>query len=104
MRNGRFCVPVRAEQRNSFSGIVHDISASGQTVFMEPMAVVAMGNDLCEAERQEEEEVYRVLAALSAVVAGVAEQFLSCLDTAARLDVIFARALFAGTMDATFPS
>ena len=103
MRNGRCCVPVRAEQRNSFRGIVHDISASGQTVFIEPMAVVELGNDLCEAERQEEEEVYRVLAALSATVAKDATQFLSCLDTAARLDLIFARALFARALEATPP-
>lgn len=103
MRNGRFCVPVRAEQRHSFSGIVHDISASGQTVFMEPMSVVDMGNDLREAERQEEEEVYRVLTTISGVVAGVAVKFLSCLETAARLDGICARALFADVLEATPP-
>lgn len=103
MRNGRYCVPVRAEQRSNFSGIVHDISSSGQTVFMEPMSVVALGNDFCEAERQEEEEVYRVLAALSDVVAHGAATFLASLDTIARLDVIFSRALFAGTIDATPP-
>ncbi len=92
MRNGRFCVPVRAEQRNSFKGIVHDISASGQTVFMEPLAVVELGNDLREAERQEEEEIYRVLTALSDVVAKIAVKFIDCLETLSRLDVIFARA------------
>jgi len=103
MRNGRFCVPVRAENRNSFKGIVHDISSSGQTVFIEPMSVVELGNDLREAERQEEEEVYRVLTAITEVVAKVAVQFLDCLSTIARLDVIFARALFAKASNATAP-
>lgn len=103
MRNGRFCVPVRAEQRNSFHGIVHDISASGQTVFMEPLSVVALGNDLREAERVEEEEVYRVLTALTAIVAKVAVKFLSCIATIGRLDLIFSRALFALAMNATAP-
>ncbi len=102
-RNGRFCVPVRAECRNSFRGIVHDISASGQTVFMEPMAVVERGNDLREAERREEEEVQRVLAALSGKVGGIAARLLESLDTVARLDLIIARALLARAQDAVEP-
>jgi DNA mismatch repair protein MutS2 len=103
-RNGRFCVPVRAEQRNAFKGIVHDLSASGQTVFMEPLAVVELGNDLREAERREEEETYRVLAALSAIVGKVAEPLLAGIDAAGRLDLIFARAAFARQLRATPPT
>ncbi|HEY3378288.1 MAG TPA: endonuclease MutS2 [Armatimonadota bacterium] len=102
-RNGRFCVPVRAESRNAFKGIVHDLSASGQTVFMEPLAVVEMGNDLREAIRQEEIEIQRVLAALSAAVGREAGAMLASLEAAARLDLIFARALFARASDATEP-
>jgi DNA mismatch repair protein MutS2 len=102
-RNGRFCVPVRAECRNSFRGIVHDISASGQTVFMEPMSVVERGNDLREAERLEEEEVHRVLAALSEKVGGVAARLLESVDAVARLDLITARALLARAQDAVEP-
>ena len=102
-RNGRFCVPVRAESRHQFKGIVHDISASGQTAFMEPIALVELGNDLREAERQEEEEVQRVLAAVSAQVGAVAEHLLASIDAGARLDVIFARAGYAQAIDATTP-
>lgn len=102
-RNGRFCVPVRAECRNAFKGIVHDLSASGQTAFMEPLAVVELGNDLREAERCAEAEVQRVLAALSAAVGHAAERLLISLDAAARLDLIFARAALAEALDATDP-
>jgi DNA mismatch repair protein MutS2 len=103
-RNGRFCVPVRAEERNSFKGIVHDISASGQTAFMEPLAVVELGNDLRDAQRREEEEVYRVLAALSAQVGRVAGAMKSSLEASGRLDMIFARAHFANWMRAAAPA
>lgn len=102
-RNGRFCVPVRAESRNAFKGIVHDISASGQTAFMEPLSVVELGNDLREAQRLEEEEEQRVLADLSAHVGAVAACLLESIETAGRLDAVFARALLARQQDATEP-
>ena len=102
-RNGRFCVPVRAEERNAFKGIVHDLSASGQTAFMEPLSVVELGNDLREAQRREEEEVYRVLAALSALVGKSAGTLKSSLEASGRLDSIFARAHFANALCATAP-
>ncbi|MHB9107466.1 MAG: endonuclease MutS2 [Armatimonadota bacterium] len=102
-RNGRFCVPVRAEERNAFKGIVHDLSASGQTAFMEPLSVVELGNDLREAQRREEEEIYRVLAALSAQVGKVAGTMKSSLEASGRLDMIFARAHFANALRATAP-
>jgi len=102
-RNGRFCLPVRAEARNAFKGIVHDLSASGQTAFMEPLSVMEIGNDLREAQRREEEEVYRVLSALSGKVGQVAVQLLASLEAAARLDLIFARAAYARALDASEP-
>ncbi len=102
-RNGRFCVPVRAEHRNAFRGIVHDLSASGQTAFMEPLTVMELGNDLREAERREEEEVYRVLTMLSDKVALIAERLLSGIETCGRLDLIFARAFFSRAQDAVAP-
>jgi DNA mismatch repair protein MutS2 len=103
-RNGRFCVPVRAEARNSVKGIVHDLSASGQTVFMEPLSVVELGNDLREAERREEEEVQRVLASLSTLAGSAAPTLLESMDAAARLDAIFARAHYARALDAVEPT
>ena len=102
-RNGRFCVPVRAESRHAFKGIMHDISASGQTAFMEPLSVMHLGNDLREAQRVEEEEVQRVLAALSALVGKYADAFMQAIEAVARLDAIFARASFARALDATQP-
>jgi DNA mismatch repair protein MutS2 len=102
-RNGRFCVPVRAEQRNTLKGIVHDISASGQTVFLEPLSVVELGNDIREAERQEEEEVLRVLTFLSDLVGKAATPLFETLDVAARLDAIFARAHLAHAQEAVCP-
>lgn len=102
-RNGRFCVPVRAEERNTFKGIVHDLSASGQTAFMEPLSVVELGNDLREAQRLEEAEVYRVLAELSERVGRDADRLLASIDAGARLDLIFARAACGRAMDAVEP-
>ncbi|HEY3417995.1 MAG TPA: endonuclease MutS2, partial [Armatimonadota bacterium] len=102
-RNGRFCVPVRVDARSAFKGIVHDVSASGQTAFMEPLAVVELGNDLREAQRHEEVEVQRVLAALSALAGRAAGKLLAGMDAAARLDLIFARAHLANSMDACEP-
>ncbi len=94
-RGGRFCVPVKIEARNSFKGIVHDISSSGQTAFMEPFTVVELGNDLREAEGKEKEEEQKVLAALTALAGECASGMLRNIDAAARLDAIFARGRFA---------
>jgi DNA mismatch repair protein MutS2 len=102
-RNGRSCLPVKAEYRHAFKGIVHDLSASGQTAFMEPLPVVELGNDLREAERIEQMEVLRVLTTLSLLVGRYATPLLTALDAAARLDAIFARASFARATDAVEP-
>src|SRR5690606_29682711 len=61
MRRERFVVPVKSEYRNQFKGIVHDQSASGMTLFMEPLAVVHLNNRLSELEAEEEQEIYRIL-------------------------------------------
>jgi len=102
-RGGRFCVPVKIEARNSFKGIVHDISSSGQTAFMEPFAVVELGNDLREAEGKEKEEEQKVLAALTALAGECAPGMLRNIDVAARLDAIFARGRFAVKYNCIMP-
>ncbi|MGD0113426.1 MAG: endonuclease MutS2 [Armatimonadota bacterium] len=103
LRNGRYCVPIRSEFKSEFRGIVHDTSSSGATVFMEPFVVVAANNELRETKAAEEHEVRRILAKLSLIVGESADPILDSLRTLAELDLIFARASLAKSMDATEP-
>jgi DNA mismatch repair protein MutS2 len=103
LRGGRYCVPVRSEFKSEFRGIVHDSSASGATVFMEPFVVVEANNELREARAAEEHEIRRILARLSALVGEREEEILATVQTLAGLDLIFARAGMAEEMKATAP-
>jgi len=95
VRNGRYVLPVRAEYRAQVPGLVHDQSASGATLFVEPMAAVEMGNELKQWELKEQQEIARILAALSAAVAPQAPALRETIDLLAELDFIFARGLLA---------
>ena len=90
-RDGRFVVPVKADHRGDLPGLVHDISASGATLFVEPMGVVQANNELKELEAKEKKEIERILLALSAEAAGFAEAILWDYDILVHLDLIFAR-------------
>lgn len=103
-RGDRSCVPVRAEHRGAFGGIVHDVSASGATLFIEPAAVVELGNEVRELDIKEEQEVARILARLSGMVAQKAESLLATLEVLAELDFIVARAKLADRQRAVEPS
>jgi len=103
LRNGRYCVPIRSEYKGEFRGIVHDTSASGATVFMEPFLVVEANNQLREERAAEEHEVRRILARLSLRVGERGEEILDSLRTLAELDLIFARAGLAEEMEAIEP-
>ena len=103
-RGDRYCVPVKAEHRGAFGGIVHDTSASGATLFMEPQAVVEYGNALREMEIQERQEEARVLARLTAAVRRVAEPFLASVEILGDIDFISARARLAEIQHAIEPS
>ncbi len=103
MRSGRYVVPIRATLRNVFRGIVHDESASGATVFMEPIAAVALNNDWRHAQILEAKEVERVLASLSALVATVSEPIIASVNTVASIDLAIARGRYARTLDAVHP-
>jgi len=103
VRSGRYCLPVRSEFKGEFRGIVHDSSASGATVFMEPFAVVEVNNELRETQAAEEREVRRVLAKLSARLAARADEILETIRALAALDLIFARAALAEEMQAAEP-
>ena len=102
-RDGRFVVPVKAEFRGSMPGLVHDVSSSGATIFVEPMGVVQANNELKELEAKEKKEIERILRALSAEAAGCHNDILSDYDMLVRLDLIFARGQLSYKMNATRP-
>ena len=102
-RDGRYVVPVKAERRQEVPGILHDSSGSGQTIFIEPMAVVQANNKIRMLEREEEEEIERILWAYSERVAELSTQLLHDAALATDLDVIWAKAKLANEMKATRP-
>ncbi len=102
-RDGRFVVPVKAEFRSSLPGLVHDVSSSGATVFVEPMGVVQANNELKELEAKEKKEIERILRELSAQAAGCQRDILSDYENLVRLDLIFARGQLSYRMNATRP-
>lgn len=102
-RNGRFCIPVKAEHRGQIPGMIHDQSSSGSTLFVEPMSVVKLNNDLRELEIREEKEIEIVLANLSSLVAEQSEPINSDILLLTELDFIFARALLSRSYNGTEP-
>lgn len=103
MRNGRYCLPVKAEYRGQVPGMIHDQSSTGSTLFIEPMSVVKINNDLKELELKEQEEIEIILASLSAQAALYIEAIEMDLKVLAKLDFIFAKALLAKEMNASEP-
>lgn len=103
VRDGRYVIPVKAEHKNKIRGIVHDTSASGQTVYVEPEDVLHLGNQVREAEAAEKAEVTRILTKLSAIVGTHAEDLELGLAMASRLDLIFAKAKLAFEQKAGMP-
>ncbi len=99
LRNGRYVVPVKAEARGRVKGIVHDSSGSGQTLFIEPLVVVELGNIWREAQIAEQDEVARILDELSALVGANAELLRETLGALARFDFWAAKAGLAAEMD-----
>ncbi|HET7182764.1 MAG TPA: Smr/MutS family protein [Candidatus Limnocylindrales bacterium] len=103
LRNGRYVVPVKAEAKGRVKGIVHDASGSGQTLFIEPLVVVELGNAWREAQVAEQEEVERILDELSALVGANAGPLRETLGALARFDFWAAKGQLAGEMGATRP-
>ncbi len=103
MREGRYVIPVKQENRGSVPGLVHDMSSSGATVFIEPMAVVELNNQLRELEIKEREEIERILAELSNLVATEATSIAYNEKVLKELDFIFAKGKLALEMKATRP-
>ena len=103
MRNGRYCIPVKAEYKGQVPGMVHDQSSTGSTLFIEPMAIVKLNNDIRELELEEQKEIEVILSNLSQMTAEQTDSIRADLNIMVQLDVIFARASLAMDMNATEP-
>ena len=103
IRNDRYCVPVRAEYQSSFPGMVHDRSNTGSTVFMEPTAVIQLNNKIKELQAREKEEIEKILASLSALVAENADVMEADMSVIAHLDFVFAKAELSLKMNGSEP-
>ena len=104
MRGGRYVVPVKSEHKNDIPGLVHDVSGSGGTFFIEPMGVVNANNELRELQAKEQKEIERILAELSADCAGFKTDIEDDYQTLVSLDCIFARAKLSSAMGAMEPA
>lgn len=103
MRDDRYCLPVKAEYKNQVNGMIHDQSSTGSTLFIEPMAVVRLNNDLKELYAKEQEEIQVILSRLSEETAGYIEEIRSNYRALTDLDFIFARGALALSMNASRP-
>lgn len=103
IRNDRYVVPVRQEYRNEVPGLIHDQSASGATLFIEPMAVLELNNDLKRLRGSEEEEINKILLKLSGMVTENARELMDNLDILAQIDLIFAKGHLSLKWDAFEP-
>ena len=103
LRNERFVIPVRAEQRRSVPGVVHGASGTGQTIFMEPFETVEANNQLVQLAEDEAAEIVRILRELTEKVQAIRGPLLASVETIAELDSVFARARFAQEFDAAIP-
>ena len=102
-RDGRYCLPYKSEYKNQVSGMIHDQSASGSTSFIEPMEVVKLNNELRELAIAEQEEIQKVLAALSEMIAPQVPELRYNSECLAELDLIFARAMFGRSVRGNRP-
>ena len=103
MRNGRYCLPVKAEYRSQVQGMIHDQSSTGSTLFIEPMAVLKLNNELHELELREEKEIEVILSTLSSRAAAELEPLETNLELLTRLDFIFARAQLSRSYNGSEP-
>lgn len=103
MRDGRYCVPVKAEFKSTVPGMIHDQSSTGATVFIEPMAIVKLNNDIRELQIEEAKEIEVILSSLSQQTAEHSEDILYDMENMAELDFIFARAKLSLEMNASEP-
>ncbi len=103
IRNDRYCVPVKAEYRSSFPGMIHDQSNTGSTLFMEPLSVIQLNNKIKELQAKEKEEIEKILLMLSDLVTANAIAIEGDLELLTQLDFIFAKASLSEAMEGTQP-
>ncbi len=103
MRGDRYCIPVKAECRANVPGLVHDQSSSGATLFIEPIALVELGNDLKQYHAKEQQEIARILQALTDRITPHAEALMTDLDILAHLDFVFAKGQLARELHCALP-
>jgi DNA mismatch repair protein MutS2 len=102
-RDGRYVLPIKAEARGRVKAVVHDVSSSGATLFVEPLQVVDMNNEYRELQVAEKEEERRILASLSDQIGNHSAEIIAAVDTLADLDLVFAKAKYADRIEATQP-
>lgn len=103
MRNGRYCIPVKAEYKSQVPGMIHDQSSTGSTIFVEPMTIVRLNNEMRELEIQEQKEIEIILSNLSQLAAENLDAIFDDVKLLSELDFIFARAQLAKFQNATEP-
>lgn len=103
MRSDRYVIPVKAEQKGALSGLIHDISSSGQTVFIEPMQVVQANNEIRELQAKEKKEIERILMELSSDAASFEDDIVCDFNLLTKLDLIFAKAKLSYVLKADEP-
>lgn len=103
MRNGRYCIPVKAEYKSQVPGMIHDQSSTGSTIFVEPMTIVRLNNEMRELEIQEQKEIEMILSNLSQLAAENLDAIFDNIKLLSELDFIFARAQLAKSQNATEP-
>lgn len=103
MRDGRYVLPVKSDHRGKIQGLIHSSSASGQTIFVEPMAVVEANNDIRILESQEQEEIERIITELCSICGECSDEIIRGYETAAELDLYFSKANLAAKMKASVP-
>ncbi len=103
MRGDRYVIPVKLEYKSQFPGIIHDQSATGATVFIEPMAIVNLNNDIRQLEVEEKNEVARILRILCEAIRKNSNELLNNVEILAKVDLVFAKAKFAQELNATEP-
>ncbi len=104
MRNGRYVVPIKAEHKGDFSGVIHDVSASGSTIFVEPTAVVEANAKILRLKNEEQREIERILIDFTGIVAVVSERLVNSYNAVVELDILLSKARLAIAQRAEMPS